>query len=241
MRKKIPTIGLRAMMAILAARGVVGGEGRLQQDSPPNERPVYAPRVADGQRHGLPLETYAVVPGTRFLVSLEEELNTKLARQNQTFRVRTLEPLGAGHGYYLPSGAVIAGHVSRVQPARTTGRAKIWLTFDEIHTPFGKLPIVAEVLSVPGDHRIKSGPPVDGAIEGRGSGQKEAAEAAAAGAAMGAWKGVKDRSKKEAAENAALGALEAYLCETGRGEELALPKGSKLELELGRTLYLVKD
>ena len=52
----------------------------------------------------------------------------------------------------------------------------------------------------------------------------------------------KDNSdKKEAAEGAALGALTAYLMESGRGHELNLPKGAKLELELERALYLVKE
>jgi hypothetical protein len=200
-----------------------------------------AERSADGQRHGLPVEVFAVVPGTRFLVKLEQDLSTKGLRQNQIFRVRTLEPLEAGEGFFLPSGATITGHVSRVEPAGTTGRAKIWLTFDEIHTKFGKLPIVAEVVSVPGDHSLKSGAMQEGVIEGRSSTQKDAAQAAAAGAAMGAVKGVKDKNKKEAAEGAALGALEAYLMEAGRGQELELPKGAKLELELERTLYLVKE
>jgi hypothetical protein len=54
-------------------------------------------------------------------------------------------------------------------------------------------------------------------------------------------KGVKDKNKKEAAEGAALGALTAYLMESGRGHELNLPKGAKLELELERALYLVKE
>jgi hypothetical protein len=198
-------------------------------------------RVADGQRHGLPLETYAVVPGTRFLVSLEQNLNTKDVRQNQVFHVRTLEPLEAGSGIYLPSGATIRGHISRVEPAGVTGKAKIWLTFDELRARFGLLPIVAEVVSVPGDHSIKSGPLQEGVIEGRSSTQKDAATAAAAGAASGAVKGVQDKNKKEAAEGAALAALEAYLVESGRGQELQLPKGAKLELELERALYLLKE
>ena len=197
--------------------------------------------AADGDRHGLPAETFAVVPGTRFLVRLESDLNTKEVRKNQTFHVRTLEPLEAGQGNYLPPGAVIVGHVSRVDPAGTTGRAKIWLTFDEIQTRFGKLPIVAEVASVPGDHSIKARPIQEGVIEGRSSTQKGAAQAAAAGAAMGAMHGVKDKNKKEAAEGAALGALEVYLTEAGRGQEIELPKGAKLELELERALYLVRE
>ncbi len=210
----------------------------LQTETP---GPRAAAHAADGERHGLPAETFAVVPGTRFLVRLESDLNTKEVHKNQAFQVRTLEPLEAGQGNYLPPGAVIVGHVSRVDPAGTTGRAKIWLTFDEIQTRFGKLPIVAEVATVPGDHSIKAGPLQEGVIEGHSSTQKDAAQAAAAGAAMGAVHGVKDKNKKEAAEGAAIGALEAYLMEAGRGQEIDLPKGAKLELELERALYLVRE
>lgn len=239
---------LRFLMPVAIAAGFMlasqsdaqepGGEaGRETQES----NRTYEAHAADGQRHGLPVEVFAVVPGTRFLVTLEQDMSTRTVRQNQEFRVRTVEPLEAGQGIYLPAGAVIRGHISRVEPAGTTGKAKLWLTFDEIHTRFGKLPIVAEVASVPGDHSIKSGPMQEGVIEGRSSTQKDAAQAAAAGAAMGAVQGVKDKNKKEAAEGAAIGALEAYLMEAGRGQELNLPKGAKLELELERALYLVKE
>jgi hypothetical protein len=189
----------------------------------------------------LPLETYAVAPGTKFLVRLDEELDTKGTQQNAKFQVRTLEPLEAGSGIYLPAGAEIRGHISHVESAGVAGRAKLWLTFDEIRTKFGDLPIVAEVVDVPGDHSVKSGPKKEGLIEGRSSTQQDAAQAAAAGAAIGAVKGVKDKDKKEAAEGAALGAFTAYLMESGRGHELNLPKGAKLELELERALYLVRE
>jgi hypothetical protein len=212
------------------------GKQETQQPNAP-----YAPQAADGQRHGLPEEAFAVVPGTRFLVTLQQEMNTGELKRNQEFRVRTVEPLEAGRDIYLPAGTMIRGHISRVEPAGTTGRAKLWLTFDEIRTRFGRLPIVAEVAGLPGDHSAKSGPVVNGVIEGRGSTQKDALQAAAAGAAKGAEKGVRDKDKKEAAELAALGALEAYLAEAGRGQELDLPKGAKLELELERTLYLVRE
>ena len=205
------------------------------------QTPELPRRRADGERHGLPLENFAVVPGTRFLVSLQDDLSTKGTQENSAFRVKTLEPLEAGRGFYLPSGVEIEGHVSRVEPAGVAGRAKIWLTFDEIDTNFGNLPIVAEVISVPGDHSVKPVPNQEGLIQGRTSTQQDAAAAAAAGAAIGAVKGVQDKDKKEAAEGAALGAITAYLMESGRGHELSLPKGAKLELELERALYLVKE
>ncbi len=166
----------------------------------------------------------------------------KTRRKIRKFIVRTVEPLEAGSGIYLPPGAEVHGHVSRIESAGQAGRAKIWLTFDDIYTKFGKLPIVAEVVNVPGDHSVKSSARnQEGLIEGRSSSQQDAAQAAAAGAASGAVKGVKDKDKKEAAEGAALGALTAYLMESGRGHELNLPKGAKLELELGRALYLLKE
>jgi len=220
---------------------------RAQEPSqePPREAQQQAPEQsrhrADGERHGLPVETFAVTPGTKFLVSLQDELNTKGTQENSRFRVKTLEPLEAGSGIYLPPGAEIEGHISRVEPAGVAGRAKLWLTFDEIHTRFGNLPIVAEVASVPGDHSVKPVPNQEGLIAGRSSTQQDAAAAAAAGAAIGAVKGVKDKDKKEAAEGAALGAITAYLMESGRGHEITLPKGVKLELELERALYLLKE
>ena len=210
------------------------------QDAPPPQ--TTESRAADGSRQrDLPMEAYAVTPGTKFLVRLEGDLGTKISAENARFKVRTVEPLEAGSGIYLPPGVEITGHVSRVEPAGVAGRAKLWLTFDEIHTRFGALPIVAEVVSVPGDHSVKAGPTQEGMIEGRRSNQQDAAEAAAAGAAIGAIHGVRDKDKKEAAEGAALGALTAYLMESGRGHELHLPRGAKLELELERSLYLLKQ
>ena len=208
----------------------------------PAESHPSASHPANGQRDaGLPVEAYAVVPGTKFLVRIEDDLDSKPTAENGRFKVRTLEPLEAGNGIYLPPGAEIEGHISRVESAGVAGRAKIWLTFDEIRTRFGRLPIVAEVVSVPGDHSVKTQQAKEGLIEGRSGTQQDAAEAAAAGAAMGAVHGVKDKDKKEAAEGAALGALTAYLMESGRGHEIHLPKGAKLELELERALYLLKE
>ena len=229
--------------AIFVAPAVLRAQDQTQEQSKEatGQGPEQPRHKADGERHGLPLETYAVVPGTKFLVRLEEDLATKGTAENARFKVKTLEPLEAGSGIYLPSGAEIEGHVSRVEPAGVAGRAKLWLTFDEIHTRFGALPIVAEVVSVPGDHSVRPVPNQEGLIAGRSSTQQDAAAAAAAGAAIGAVKGVKDKDKKEAAEGAALGALTAYLMESGRGHELNLPKGAKLELELERALYLVRE
>ena len=171
----IRRFSLGALCALVLVPWVLAQEaGAEAEQGTPQTNSVYTAHAADGQRHGLPVEAYAVVPGTRFLVTLENALNTKDLKRNQEFRVRTVEPLEAGRGIFLPSGALIRGHISRVESAGTAGRAKLWLTFDEIHTRFGSLPIVAEVASMPGDHSIASGPVANGVIEGRGSTQKDA-------------------------------------------------------------------
>src|SRR5262249_47362837 len=163
----IPALAAAAFLSFAAAaraqEAPVVSRDSLQTDAVPEAHPDG--HAVDGNRHGQAAETFAVVPGTRFLVSLESDLNTKQVRKNQEFHVRTLEPLFAGQGNFLPAGAVIVGHVSRVDPAGSTGRAKIWLTFDEIHTHFGRLPIVAEVAGRPGDHSILPGPSHGGAME----------------------------------------------------------------------------
>ena len=245
---------LAAAMALTASKAAAQepqGDNRppvtsvdhIQQDTPAISRPIArATHPADGrQRPDMPLEAYAVVPGTRVLVRMEDTLDTGAAKQGTQFRVRTLEPLEAGSGIYLPAGAQITGHVSRVDPAGVAGRAKIWLVFDEIRTKFGPLPIVADVVGVPGDHSIKMTPEKEGMLESKTSTQQAAGAAAAEGAGKGAIRGIKDKNAKEAAEYAAVAALEAYLMESGRGHEMNLPKGSKLELELERALYLVKE
>jgi hypothetical protein len=138
-------------VTIYSARAKENQQTRMQD----NGQSAPEPQQADGRRHGLPPETYAVAPGTKFLVVLEQDLTSRGTEENAKFIVRTVEPLEAGRGIYLPPGAEIHGHVSRIESAGTTGRAKIWLTFDDVYTKFGKLPIVAEVVSVPGDHSVK--------------------------------------------------------------------------------------
>lgn len=215
-------------------------DGYPRQDRAP--LPSAQMQKADGKRRAdLPVEAYAVVPGTKFLVRLEEDLNTVNTPEGKRFKARTLEPLEAGSGIYLPAGAEISGHVSRVEPAGIAGRARLFLTFDEIRTRFGALPIVAEIVSVPGDRSVRVRQGNEGVIEGKTSTQQAAGQAAGEGAAMGAVHGVKNKNAKEAAEGALAGAIAAYLLESGRGHELNLLKGAKLELELARALYLVKE
>jgi hypothetical protein len=180
-----------------------------------------------------------VPDGTHFLVRLDDELNTGKHKVNKKFDAKTLEPLQTANGAILPPGAKIRGHISRIEPAGLTGRARIWLTFDDVDTNHGRLPLIAEVSGVPGDFGVKPGESKEGEIEARTSKGTRDLEAAAAGAAIGAAAGA-SHGGKGAAIGAAAGGIAGFVASSGFGQELDLPKGTKLDLVLDRPLYLTR-
>ena len=178
--------------------------------------------------------------GTHFLVRLDDELSTATSKLNKKFNAITLEPLEASTGYVLAPGAKIHGHISRIEPGQATGHARLWLTFDDIDTRRGRLPIVAEVSSVPGDFSVRQGESKEGEIEARTSKVTRDLEASAAGAAVGAAPGAVKHNGKEAAAGAVAGGFAGFMASSGIGQEIDLQKGTKLDLVLDRPLYLVQ-
>jgi hypothetical protein len=200
--------------------------------------------VPTGARQGRSAASHAaadsVQNGTHFLVRLDQEMNTGKDKVNKKIEVKTLEPLETSSGHVLPVGARIVGHISRIEPGGLTGHARIWLTFDDIDTSRGTFPIVAEVSSVPGEFSVRTGQSKEGEIEARTSKGTQVLEATAAGAAMGSAAGAAAHNGKAAAMGAAAGGAAAFLASSGIGQEIDLPKGTKLELVLDRPLYLTQ-
>jgi hypothetical protein len=217
---------LSQWVALITAVSLAGGFGTAEAWAVPQDS-AAAPSIA----------VDAVPAGTHFLVRLDDELNTGKHKVNKKFDAKTLDPLETSDGHVLPPGSKIRGHVSRVEPAGLTGRARVWLTFDDIDTHHGRLPLVAEVSSVPGDFGVKPGDSKEGEIEARTSKGTRDLEAAAAGAAIGAAAGAA-HGGKGAAVGAAAGGIAGFVASSGFGQELDLPKGTKLDLVLDRPLYL---
>ncbi|MBZ5660381.1 MAG: hypothetical protein LAO08_08225 [Acidobacteriia bacterium] len=187
----------------------------------------------------VPTAVANLVPnGTHFLVRLDDELNSGKNPVNKKFRATTLDPLQTTGGSILPPGAKIRGHITRIEPGGLTGRARLWLTFDDIDTHHGRLPLVAEVSSVPGDFAVRPGESKEGEIEARTSKGTRDLEAAATGAAIGAAAGAAAHGGKGAAIGAAAGGVAGFVASSGIGQELDLPKGTKLDLVLDRPLYM---
>jgi len=175
--------------------------------------------------------------GAHFLVRLNEPLSTKDAKAGDRFTAWTLDPLVSGDGTRLTPGAEIRGHVDKVEAAHKTGRARLWLTFDDIKTPDGWIPMVAMVTDVPGVHSIRVDYNREGEIEANGSKRQDALQAAAAGALVGAAAGVATKDTKDAAMGAAAAAAAAFMVESGLGQELTLEKNTKIEVTLERSIY----
>jgi len=178
-----------------------------------------------------------VVPGTRFLIVLEDQLSTSESKIGDHFSARTLEPIASADGTTLRAGAEIRGHVDKVEAAQKTGRARMWLAFDDIQTPNGWMPLVAMLTDVPGIHSIRVDYTREGEIEASASRRQEALQAAAAGALVGAAPGVASRNGRDAAMGAAIGAVTAFLVTSGLGQEITVNKDTKLEVTLQRPLY----
>jgi hypothetical protein len=178
-----------------------------------------------------------VQAGTRVLLRLEDPIGTKGSKKGQAFTAETLERVYSADGTALTPGAKIRGHIDRVDAAGKTGKARLWLTFDDIQTPNGWQPLVAMVMAVPGVHSIRVDYNREGAIEANGTKRNEAVEAAAAGALVGSAAGVASKDTKDAALGAATAAAAAYMVSSGLGQEITLEQGTKIEVILERSLF----
>ena len=116
--------------------------GRAANDqSPPAVRPARKPRNHSQNRV---IERPPIPEGPRLLIGLEDTLDTKHDKAGRRFIATTLEPVTTAEGDVIPQGVRVRGHIDKVHAAGDTGRAGMWLTFDDIQTPRGWRPFVAQ-------------------------------------------------------------------------------------------------
>lgn len=182
----------------------------------------------------VPAPINAVPEGTQFLVRLNDKLDTRELKPGKHFKAKLAEDLAAANGSVIARGKTIKGHVSSVEPGF---HARLWLTFDEIDTGHGSMPLIATIVSVPADHSVKI-PDEEGDLERKGMSTQRTIEAAAVGAGVGAVAGGAIHGGKGAGigagSGAALGATAALMSD----HDLRLEKGTVLELRLDRSLQI---
>ena len=181
-----------------------------------------------------PVPPNAVVQGTIGLIQLTDRLDTHTVKAGDHFRARLAEPLMASNGTTVEVGRKIKGHVSAVEPGVHT---RLLLSFDEIETAHGWLPLIATVTGVPGEHGLKQ-IGEEGEIGRKGMTKQDIAEAVVIGASEGAAEGMHSGGKKSAAAGAGNGAANSAYTAFESGHDLVLDKGTALEIRLDRNLMI---
>jgi hypothetical protein len=176
-----------------------------------------------------------VVPqGTILLIQLSDHLDTRTVKAGDHFQARLAEPLDTVDGQTIQSGRKIKGHVSAVEPGF---RTRILLSFDEIDTGRGWVPLLATVTGVPGEHGLRQ-VGEEGEIGRQGMTKEQIAEAIVVGAGRGAAEGKRSGGNRGAAAGAGAGAAEGAVSAFESGHDLILEKGTALEIRLDRNLQV---
>jgi hypothetical protein len=179
-----------------------------------------------------PVPANVVPQGTVFLIQLSDRLDTKAVKAGDHFHARLAESLVAANGLTIEAGKKIKGHISAVEPGLHT---RILLSFDEIETARGWVPLIATVTGVPGEHGLRQ-IGEEGEIGRKGMSKEQIAEAAVVGAGEGAAEGARSGGKRGAATGAGSGAAAGAFSAFESGHDLVLDKGTALEIRLDRNL-----
>jgi len=182
-----------------------------------------------------PAPPNAIPQGTVVLIQLTDRLDTRTVKAGDHFHARLAEPVQAMNGTTIDAGRKITGHVSAVEPGLSR---RLLLSFDEIDTGHGWLPLIATVTGVPGEHGLQQ-IGNEGEIGRKGMSKEEIAEAVVVGAGEGAASGAHNGGgKRGAAAGAGNGAADSAMTAFESGHNLALEKGTALEIRLDRNLLV---
>ena len=176
----------------------------------------------------------AVPQGTIFLIQLSDRLDTRNVKAGDHFHARLAEDLTTPAGAVIPVGKKIKGHVSAVEPGLHT---RLLLSFDEIETQHGWVPLIATVSGVPGEHGLQN-LGEEGEIGRRGLTKEEIAEAVIVSAGEGAAQGAHAAGKNGAVKGAGAGAANAAFSALESGRDLVLEKDTAVEIRLDRDLHV---
>jgi hypothetical protein len=238
------SIYVTALALSLCAAAQNSGNERPDNQNPelktrPNDRPNSAQPQQPAQTANSSAQPYGAPPnaipeGTRFIIMLTDELDTKTLEPGKRFKAQLREDLVTSSGLIIPKGRPLKGHVGSFERGFTGGR--ITLALDEIESRHGWVPLVATVTGVPGDSSIKS-TNNEGELVRKGPDKKRVITNAAIGAGVGAASGAAAGGGKGAAIGAAIGAgLGGGSGLLFQGNDLKLNKETHLEVRLDRDL-----
>jgi hypothetical protein len=178
----------------------------------------------------------AVPQGTLVLIRLAGGLDTHKAKAGDRFEAWLAEPLVAENGRTIDAGKKITGHISAVEPG---WQKQLLLSFDDIETSRGRVPLMATVTGVPSEHGLRA-VGYEGEIAHKGMTKEQIAEAIALGAGEGAKDAFHAGDKRAAALGAGTGAATSAMTAFESGHDLVLEKGTTLEIRLDHNLMIAR-
>jgi len=168
--------------------------------------------VAEGDR------TEVLTIGTHMVAALQGTVDTGKNHVGDKVSLRTLEDVRVNEMTVVPSGSIINGEVTHIDPAgRVAGGAQLTLRFTELVMPDGS------------SYTIAAAP---FRLEGKGDAKESALEVgggAVAGGVIGGILGGKGDIVKGAVAGAVVGAGVAVAT---KGDQIVLPAGQKLRVTL---------
>jgi hypothetical protein len=161
---------------------------------------------------------HSIADGTTFLVRLEDNLDASRVRPGKRFKALLTEDLVGRDESRILRSSRIKGHVSSVSNGL---HPRLLLSFDEIESEHGWVPLMASVTAVPGEHGLQVASE-RGEIERQGSNRRREPDSSDGG------------DGGRATIGAATGVMEALFSD----RRLQLRKGTMLEIRLDRPLQL---
>jgi hypothetical protein len=222
-----------AVLALVLTLALAGSAAAQQQGQ-------YAPYPRDpNQGYSPQMGQYPpnVVPeGTSLLVRLTDTLDARKIDRGKKFEGKLAEDvIGANGQVLIPHDKKVRGHVSNVERGL---HGRILLSFDQIETRHGWVPLIATVTGVPGEHGVKTQAGPEGEIQGRGTTMARTVETTIAGAAIGAVAGGVTAGARGAAIGAAAGAGLGATAGILTDRDLKLQKNTVLEVRVDRQMVV---
>ncbi len=185
-------------------------------------QPVLVKRPEPGVAADVTVPT-----GTRVLLSLIGELNTKYAKEGDHVYLRTAAPVAVGGHVVIPRGSDVEGVITKAKAAgKVVGKGELYIRFDSLILPNG----------VSRDFRAR---PMGDEGKVEGGGKSADGRAVGMGAGMGATIGAITRGLGGAAVGGGVGALAGVLL--SRNQNVVLKAGTHIEMVLDRDLIFHPD
>jgi hypothetical protein len=186
-------------------------------------------------------ENITIPAGTKFKVSLQTPISSKLSEVGDTVVVSLLEPIRIDQHTAIARGTELTGRITQMKRAgRVKGRAEVYVLINELNTPYGSESIAVSVDAADdfgSDEKIKADE--EGKLIANrdlGGDLSKAAEGASLGSIASVPIAIATQSAGPALIGPGAGALAGVLLT--RGKEIRLPVGTVFRLKFDRDLTL---